>query len=343
MRVLFIGGTGNISIAATRLLAEQGAELTLLNRGQREIALPDGVRQIHADIRDRASAAEALRSEEFDVVVDWVAFVPEHVETDIALFGGKISHYVFISSATVYERPSPFFPTVEQAPLGNVHWRYARDKIACEERLRREHAQSGFPATVVRPSYTYGESWLPTAIEGQDYTIIERMRRGKKIIVPGDGESLWTMTHNSDFARALVGLLGNLEAAGESFHITSDEVLSWNQITETIAAAAGLEARIAHIPSDFIAAIEPELGPGLLGDKSHSLVFDNAKIKRFVPGWEATVPFAEGVARSLAWFEGDAARKAIDKEWSAKLDRIVAAYEAGRPAGGELAEAGSSS
>src|SRR5450756_1149739 len=194
MRVLFIGGTGNISIAATRLLAERGVELTLLNRGQTDVSLPDGVRWIHADIRDRSSAVEALRGETFDVVVDWVAFLPEHVETDIELFGGRISHYVFISSATVYERPSPFFPTVEEAPLGNVQWRYARDKIACRERLRHEHARSGFPATIVRPSYTYGGTWLPTAIEGQDYTIIERIRRGKKIIVPGDGESLWTLS-----------------------------------------------------------------------------------------------------------------------------------------------------
>jgi nucleoside-diphosphate-sugar epimerase len=343
MRVLFIGGTGNISIAATRLLAEQGVELTLLNRGRSEVPVPEGVRQIQADIRDSTSAAEALRGEELDAVVDWVAFVPRHVETDIELFGGKVSHYLLISSATVYERPSPFFPTVEEAPLGNVHWQYARDKIACEERLRREHEQSGFPATIVRPSYTYGETWIPTAIEGQDYTIVERMRRGKKVIVPGDGESLWTMTHNSDFARALVGLLGNTEAVGESFHITSDEVLTWNQITETIAAAAGLEARIVHIPSDFIAAIEPELGPGLSGDKAHSLVFDNSKIKRFVPGWEAVVPFAEGVACSLEWFEADPARKVIDEEWSAQLDRIVAAYEAGWSAGRELAEAGYSS
>jgi nucleoside-diphosphate-sugar epimerase len=331
MRVLFIGGTGNISIAATRFLAEQGADLTLVNRGQSGVSVPKGVRQVKADIRDRAAAAEALEGEEFDVVVDWVAFVPEHVETDIELFAGRISHYVFISSATVYERPSPFFPTVEQAPLGNAHWQYARDKIACEDRLRSEHEQSGFPATIVRPSYTYGGTWLPTAIEGQDYTIIERIRRGKKIIVPGDGESLWTMTHNSDFARALVGLLGNPAAAGESFHITSDEVLSWNQITETIAAAAGLEPEIVHIPSDFIAAAEPELGPGLLGDKSHSLVFDNSKIKRFVPGWEVVVPFAEGVARSMKWFEADPVRKVIDEEWSAKLDRIVEAYEAGWP------------
>ncbi len=338
VRILFIGGTGNISIAATRLLAEQvgadGVELTLLNRGQRGTtgvsAVPEGVRQIKADIRDREAVREALRGEEFDVVVDWIAFVPEHVETDIELFGG-VSHYVFISSATVYERPSPFFPTVEKAPLGNVHWQYARDKIACEERLRLEHERSGFPATIVRPSYTYGETWIPTAIEGQDYTVVERWRRGKKAIVPGDGESLWTLTHNSDFARALVGLLGNPEAAGESFHITSDEVLTWNQIYEQIAAAAGVEPAIVHIPSDFIAALEPELGPGLLGDKSNSLVFDNSKIKRFVPGWKATVPFAEGIARSLAWCDADAARQVIDEEWSARLDRIVDAYSGSFP------------
>jgi nucleoside-diphosphate-sugar epimerase len=332
MRALFIGGSGNISIAATRLLAERGVELTLLNRGRKEVVLPDGVGQIRADIRDREAVSRALRGRGFDVVVDWCAYLPEHVETDIQLFAGSISHYVFISSATVYRKPSPFFPIVEQAPLGNVHWQYARDKIACEERLRSEHERSGFPATVVRPSYTYGESWIPSAIEGQDYTLVERLRRGKKAIVPGDGESLWTMTHNTDFARALVGILGNSDTAGESFHITSDEVLTWNQITETIASAAGLEPRIAHIPSDFIATVDPELGPGLLGDKSCSEVFDNSKIKRFVPGWEAEVAFAEGVARSLAWFAADPARRVVDEGWDARLDRILSAYEAAWPA-----------
>jgi nucleoside-diphosphate-sugar epimerase len=331
MRVLFLGGTGNISIAATRLLAERGVDLTVLNRGQSDVLLPDGVRRIRADVRDRASVADALRGEEFDVVVDWVAFVPEHVELDIELFGGGISQYVFISSATVYRKPSPFFPLVEEAPLGNPDWKYARDKIACEERLRREHEESGFPATIVRPSHTYGESWIPTALAGQDYTVVDRMLRGKNVIVHDDGESLWTMTHNTDFARAFAGILGNADAVGESFHITSDEALTWNRITETVAAAAGLEPRIVHIPSDFIAAIDPELGEGLLGDKAHSLVFDNTKIKRFVPGFEAVVPFAEGIARSLAWFDADPARKVVDEERNALLDRIVAAYEAASP------------
>ena len=334
MRVLFVGGTGNISTAATRLLAEQGVDLTVLNRGQSDVLLPDGVQRIRADIRDSSSVSDVLRGEEFDVVVDWLAYVPQHVETDIELFSGRISQYVFISSATVYRKPSPFFPLVEEAPLGNDHWQYARDKIACEERLRREHEQKGFPATIVRPSYTYGETWIPTALDGTDYTIVDRMLRGKKIVVPGDGESLWTMTHNTDFARLLVAILGNADAVGESFHITSDEVLTWNQITETIAAAAGLEPRIVHVPSDFVAAVDPELGVGLLADKAHSLVFDNAKIKRFAPGIEANVPFAEGVARSLAWFDADPARKVVDEERNALLDRIVDAYEAAWPTAG---------
>jgi nucleoside-diphosphate-sugar epimerase len=289
------------------------------------------VRSIRADMRDRAVAAEALAGREVDVVVDWCAYVPEHVETDLDLFRGRIAQYVFISSATVYRKPSPCFPLVEEAPLGNPHWQYARDKIACEELLRLEHERNGFPATIVRPSYTYGETWIPTAIEGQDYTIVHRLRRGRKAIVPGDGESLWTMTHNTDFARGLAGLLGNPEAVGESFHITSDEVLSWNQITEAIATAAGVEPRIVHIPSDFIAAVDPELAPGLLGDKAFSEVFDNAKIKRFVPGFRATVSFAQGIARSLAWFEADPVRRVVDEAWNARLDRIVAAHEAAWP------------
>jgi nucleoside-diphosphate-sugar epimerase len=328
VRVLFIGGTGVISTAATNLLAESGVDLAVLNRGQSGVPLPEGVRHIRADIRDGAAAADALRDEEFDVVVDWLAFTPEHVEADIALFGGRISQYVFISTAMVYRKPSPFFPLVEQAPLGNAYSSYARDKIACEERLRREHEENGFPVTIVRPSYTYGETRIPTALDGQDYTIVDRMLRGKKVIVPGDGESLWTLTHNTDFARALAGILGNEAAAGEAIHITSDEVLTWNQITEAIAAAAGLEADIVHIASDFVCAVAPELEEGLLGDKAYSAVFDNSKIKRFAPGFEARVPLAEGLARSLAWFDADPARKVVNAEHDALLDRIVAAYAA---------------
>jgi nucleoside-diphosphate-sugar epimerase len=326
MRVLSIGGTGNISLAVTRLLAERGVDVTVLNRGQSDTALPDGVRSIRGDIRDRTSVSGALRGERFDVVVDWIAFTPAHVATDIELFAGTVSQYVFISSASVYRKPSPRFPFVEDSPLGNPDWQYAADKIACEELLRREHEQNGFPVTIVRPAHTYGETRIPTALDGEGYTIIDRMRRGKKVVVHDDGSSLWTLTHNTDFARGLAGLLGNAAAVGESFQITSHFALTWDQITEQIAAAAGLEADIVHVPADVIAAADAGLGAEVTYDKAHSLVFDNAKLKRFVPNFEATVSFADGIAQSLAWFEADPAHRVVDEQRDALLDRIIAGY-----------------
>jgi nucleoside-diphosphate-sugar epimerase len=319
VRVLSIGGTGNISRAVTQLLTQRGVDLTLLNRGQSDT--PGDVRSINADIRNVPAVAAALRNERFDVVIDWIAFTPEHVAADIELFAGIVSQYVFISSASVYRQPSPFYPLVEDAPLGNPGWRYATDKIACEDLLRRE---TDFPSTIVRPAHTYGETRIPTAVDGEGYTIVDRMRRGKQVVVHDDGTSLWTLTHNTDFARALAGLLGNADAVGESFHLTSDFALTWDQVTETIAAAAGLEPDIVHIPSESIAEVDPDLGKELLFDKRHSLVFDNAKLKRFVPGFEATLSFADGIERSLAWFDADSARKTIDAERDALLDRIIA-------------------
>jgi len=319
VRVLSIGGTGNISLAVTQLLTQRGVDLTLLNR--RRTDTPGGVRSIHADIRDAPAVATALRNERFDVVIDWIAFTHEHVATDIELFAGNVSQYVFISSATVYRQPSPFCPLLENAPLGNPGWQYATDKIACEDLLRRE---ADFPSTIVRPAHTYGETRIPTAAAGEGYTIIDRMRRGKKVIVHDDGASLWTLTHNTDVARGLAGLIGNADAVGESFHLTSDLQLTWDQITETVAATAGLEADILHVPSERIAVFDPGLGRELLCDKRNSLVFDNAKLKRFVPGFEATVSFADGIEQSLAWFAADSARRTIDAERDALLDRIVA-------------------
>lgn len=319
VRVLSIGGTGNISRAVTELLIERGVDLTLLNRGQSDA--PGDVRSIRADIRDRPTVAAALRNERFDVVIDWIAFTPEHVATDIELFADAVSQYVFISSATVYQQPSPFYPLVEAAPLGNPGWQYAIDKIACEDLLRRE---TQFPSTIVRPAHTYGETRIPTAVDGEGYTIVDRMRRGKQVIVHDDGTSLWTLTHNSDFARRLAGLLGNADAVGQCFHLTSDFALTWDQVTETVAAAAGLEAEIVHIPSEQIAAVDARLGVELLCDKRHSLVFDNTKLKRFVPAFEATVSFADGIERSLAWFDADPARRQIDAERDVLLDRIIA-------------------
>jgi nucleoside-diphosphate-sugar epimerase len=320
VRVLFVGGTGNISGPAARLLAAQQIDLTVLSRRGSAVG-----RSLQADVRDPASMAAALGGERFDVVVDWIAFTPEHVEAALELFAG-VSQYVFISSATVYAKPAPF-PLVETAPLGGPGWDYALGKIACEERLHRARAETGFPFTIVRPSYTYGETRIPTAVDGVDYTIVERLRRGKKLVVPGDGTALWTMTHSDDFAVGLAGLLANPDALGESFHITSDEVLSWNELTETIATLAGLESELVHVPSDFIAAIDPDLGRELLLDRAHSLVFDNSKTKRLVPGFEAKVSFAEGIARSLEWFGSDRARQIVSEERIALLDRVVAAHE----------------
>jgi len=321
MRVLFVGGTGNISGPAARLLVAQDVELTVLSRGGSGVG-----RSLRGDVRDAPSLAAALAGERFDVVVDWIAFTPEHVETALELFE-DVSQYVFISSVVVYAKPPPF-PLVETAQLGSLGWPYADGKIACEERLRRARDETGFPFTIVRPSYTYGETRIPTAVDGVDFTIVERLRRGKKLVVPGDGTALWTMTHADDFAVALAGLLGNAEAVGETFHITSDEVLSWNELTETVATLAGFEPELVHIPSDFIAQIDPDLGRELLNDRAHSQVFDNSKVKELVPGFEAKISFAEGIGRSLEWFGADPTRQGFSDARIELLDRIVSAYQA---------------
>ena len=323
MKVLFIGGTGNISTACTRLAAEKGIEIFLLNRGQSPSSLQGQAQFIMGDIRDVASAADILKHHRFDVVVDWVAYKPEHIETDISLFAGKIRQYVFISSAAVYQKPPRHYLVTESTPLENSFWQYGRDKIACEERLDRAHRDEGFPITVVRPSLTYGETWIPCAVGGHDYTVADRMRRGQKIIVHGDGQSLWTVTHNSDFAKGLIGLLGNEGAIGERYHITSDEVLTWDRIYMTIGAAAGVEPELLHIPSELINAFDSRAGASLLGDKAYSIVYDNSKIKRAVPGFEATISFAEGMRRSLAWFDADPRRRTVNDEANRLMDRIV--------------------
>jgi nucleoside-diphosphate-sugar epimerase len=317
VRALFVGGTGNIGAAAARLLVSRGVDLTVLSRRGSAVG-----RSLRADVRDPAAIAEALGGRRFDVVVDWLAFTPAHIEAALELYL-DVSQYVFISSVVVYAKPARF-PVVETAPLTSTGWPYARDKVACEERL---HRADGFPFTIVRPSYTYGETRIPTAVDGVDYTIVERLRRSKKLVVPGDGTALWTMTHSDDFAVGLAGLLGNPAAVGETFHVTSDEVLTWNELTESVASLAGFEPELVHVPSDFIAGLDPCLGAELLEDRAHSLIFDNSKVKRLVPEFTSTVPFAEGIARSLAWFRADPARQVFSEERIDVLDRVVAAYE----------------
>jgi nucleoside-diphosphate-sugar epimerase len=329
MKILFIGGTGIISSACSRLAIERGMELYLLNRGKSIRPAPHGARVLLGDIRDPASVRAAIGNLSFDAVVDWIGFVPEHVETDIELFRGRCSQYVFISSAAAYQTPPSALPITESTILDNPFWEYARNKIACEQRLIRAYREEKFPVTIVRPSHTYDCTLLP--MEG-GWTVVNRLQQGKKVIVFGDGTSLWTLTHHSDFARGFVGLLGNVHARGETFHITSDEWLSWNQIFIMVASAAGVrQPTIIHVPSEVIARYDSEWGSGLLGDKSHSMVFDNTKIKRCVPDFVCRVPFSQGVREILSWHSADATRRMVDEKFDLLCDRIIAAQERALP------------
>ena len=326
MKVLFIGGTGTISSACTRLALEQGVELYLFNRGQTSTDLPAGAHLIQGDINNRDEAEALLKGHTFDAVVDWIAFGVEQVERDIELFSGRTGQYVFISSASAYQKPVAHYRIDEGTPLANPFWEYSRKKIACEDRLMREYRDNGFPITIVRPSHTYSPSRLPTAIGGGP-NVIARLRAGKKLIVHGDGESLWVMTHNTDFAKAFNGLFAHPKAIGHAYQITSDEVLTWNQIYAILGTAAGAEPQLVHIPSDFINHHDPATGAGLLGDKACSVVFDNSKIKELVPGYTATVPFSQGAKECVAWLDADPQRAQIDKEKEAMMDRVITAYE----------------
>lgn len=328
LKVLFIGGTGTISSACAQLAVERGMQLCLLNRGQSDRSIPAGVEILRGDIRDKDAVQKALGNRTFDVVVDWIAFAPEHIEVDLELFRERTSQYVFISSASVYQTPPAALPVTESTPLRNPAWAYSRAKIACEDRLIKAYRETDFPITIVRPSHTYDCRLLP--MHGQ-YTIVNRMRAGKKVIVHGDGASLWTLTHHRDFAKGFVGLLGRPQAMGETFHITSDEVLTWNQIFEIVAKAAGTQAPLVHIPSEFIAAFDPDWGASLLGDKSHSMIFDNTKIKRFVPDYVATIPFARGAEEIVSWYDANPAKKIVNEETDRLIDKIIAAYESAWP------------
>jgi nucleoside-diphosphate-sugar epimerase len=328
LKVLFIGGTGTISSACVQLAVERGMGLCLLNRGRTERSVPAGVEILHGDVRHKNAVKKILGNREFDVVADWIAFTPEHIENDLELFQGRTAQYVFISSASVYQTPPASLPVTESTPLRNPFWAYSRAKIACEERLVRAYREEKFPVTIVRPSHTYDRTLLP--MRGQ-YTTVARMRAGKKVIVHGDGTSLWTLTHHRDFARGFLGLLGNPRALGEAFHITSDEVLTWNQIFEIVAKAAGAPPRLVHVPSELIAAFDPDWGASLLGDKAHSMIFDNTKIKRLVPDFTATIPFSRGAEEIMQWYDANPALKVIDEKMNQLMEDILAAYESAWP------------
>jgi nucleoside-diphosphate-sugar epimerase len=327
-RVLFIGGSGVISSACTRLAVERGVDLTVLNRGMsHDRPLPEGVRVLRADVRDADAARDALGDLEFDAVVDWLCFTPEHVTASLDLVERRTGHYVFISSASAYQTPPSRVPVTESTPLRNPFLQYSRDKIACEDLLVAAHRERGLPMTIVRPSHTYDRTAIP--LDG-GWTAIHRMRQGKPVVVHGDGTSLWTLTHHEDFARGLVPLLGHPRAVGEAFHITSDDVLTWDQVTHALAAAAGVQARIVHVPSDAIAATDPDWGAALLGDKAHSMLFDNAKLRGLVPGFCAGIPFEQGAREIIDWYDADPARQVVDARLDATFDELVDAWGPGR-------------
>ncbi len=322
-----LGGTGVISSAVVRRAVEVGHDVTVLNRGRSQAEAihtpPEGVRTLHADLRDADAVREATGGEEFDVVASFFAFVPDHVSQDLDVFAGRAGQYIFISSASAYQTPPARLPVTEATPLRNPLWQYSRDKIACEDLLVARYRETGLPMTIVRPSHTYDATSVP--FDG-GWTVVERMRRGAPVVVPGDGTSLWTLTSSRDFARAFVGLFGAPSTIGSVFHITSDEALPWNEIYATIGRAAGVEPRLVHVPSDAIAAADAEFGASLLGDKAHSMVFDNSAIRSVVPGWGARVPFAQGAREIVAWHDADPARRRVDSRMDAVFDRLVERY-----------------
>ncbi|MHC2999425.1 NAD-dependent epimerase/dehydratase family protein [Microbacterium sp. HJ5] len=321
-RVLYIGGTGTISAACVRRGLEQGHDVTVLNRGSGRRPLPDGVREIVADVRDAGSVREAVGDAEFDVVAEFLAFTPDHVQQDLDLFEGRTGQYVFISSASAYEKPPRRLPVTESTPLRNPFWRYSREKIACEDLLVAAHRERGLPVTIIRPSHTYDERLLPT-IGG--WTDIARMREGRPVVVHGDGTSLWTITHSDDFAVAFAGLLGNPAALGDAFTITGSHAPTWNQIYGWLADAAGVRhPDFVHVASETIAAFAPELGPTLVGDKAHSMLFDNAKVTALVPEFRTTITFDEGARRILAHYDAHPEEQRADADLDGLFDRIVA-------------------
>jgi nucleoside-diphosphate-sugar epimerase len=331
MKALFIGGTGIISSAAAKLAVQKGIELTLLNRGKHPEFTPDGAELLTADINDEEAVKELLRGRDFDVVASFITFLPAQAERDIRLFSGKTGQYIFISSASAYQKPMANYRITESTPLCNPYWRYSRDKIACEEAFMAAYRSDGFPITIIRPSHTYGDTSVPVSVCGKNgsWQVLDRILKGKPVIVHGDGLSLWTFTHNSDFAKAFVGLMDNPHAIGEAVHITSDETVTWNAAYSSIGKALGVKPNLVHIPSEFLAAFDPELLGNLIGDKANSAVFDNTKIKTLVPGFCASVRFDQGVKRTVDYVTAHPDCQVPDPDFDAWCDRVIAAYCSG--------------
>jgi nucleoside-diphosphate-sugar epimerase len=328
LKVLFIGGSGIISSACSALAVEQGIDLYLFNRGQTGSLrpIPEGATVLTGDIHHPPDMQRYLDEFKFDVVVDWIAFLPQDVQRDIETFNGKVGQYVFISSASAYQKPIQHLPITEETPLVNPFWQYSRDKAACEQTLMEAYQKDGFPVTIVRPSHTYDKTLLP--FQG-GYTFVQRMRQGKPVIIHGDGTSLWVLTHHKDFAVGFNGLLGNDKAIGEAFQITSDMLLSWNQIYLAVAEAAGESLKPVYIPSTVINKYDSNWGAGLLGDKAYSVIFDNTKIKSLVPEFNPQIPWSQGSREVIAWYDRHPEYQVVDETFDQLVDKIIA--EVGYP------------
>ncbi len=336
MKALFIGGTGTISMAITRQLAENPDwELYLLNRGTRAQELPEGVKTITADINNEQQVAEAIKDINFDCVCDFIAFVPGQLERDYRLFAGKTKQFMFISSASAYQKPLSDYKITESTPLANPYWEYSRNKIACEEYLMKQYREAGFPITIIRPSHTYDERNVPVGAHGDkgSWQVLKRMMEGKPVLIQGDGTSLWTITHNSDFAKAFIGLMGNIHAIGEAYHITTDESVTWNQIYAIIADELGVELKAYHVPSDFLDEVgKYDYRGGLIGDKSNTVVFDNSKVKRAVPGFTCTVRADQGLRKTVQHMLANPELQQDDPEFDQWCDKVIAALESAKEA-----------
>ena len=322
MKVLFIGGTGIISSAVSRLAVNRGIELYHYNRGRSHRSI-EGVINLSGDIRNVEQSKQLLDKYNFDVVVNWINFVPEHILADLDIFSNNTKQYIFISSASAYQKPVQHLPITEETPLINPYWQYSREKAKCEAILMDAHRRQDFPVTIVRPSHTYDPTLIPMS---WGYTHVDRMIKGKRVIIHGDGTSLWVLTHHRDFAIGFVGLMGKQEAIGEVYHITSDELLTWNAIYQAFADELAVDLNYIHIPSDFIAQYDHQVGSGLLGDKSHSVIFDNSKIKKLVPDFSCEIPFSEGVKEIVSWYKNNENWRVVDDEKNETIERIIKAY-----------------
>lgn len=330
MKILFIGGTGTISMAITKRLAAEGHELYLLNRGNRNAGLPDNIKYITTDINDEAKTASLLEGMEFDCVGEFIGFVPSQLERDYRLFKGKTKQFIYISSASAYRKPPVGYVITEETPLENPYWEYSRNKKACEEYLMGLYKNEGFPVTIVRPSHTYDERSVPLGVHGNggSWQVVKRIKEGKPVIIHGDGSSLWTITHNSDFAKAYVGLIGNPKAIGETYHITTDESVSWNEIYGYIAEALGVELKPYYVASQTLADMSDyDYVGSLIGDKSNSVVFDNSKVKAIVPDFKCTVSAREGIRMTVEYVLAHPEYQNDDKEFDLWCDRVIAAVE----------------